>query len=147
MPRPRRRRWVWNTPSVTYYKPAGIPKASLEEVVLTVDELEAIRLCDLENLSQQESAEKMNISQPTFNRILNSAKNKIADAIVNGKAIRIEGGVYEMAFGKGRGRGPYAAGPGGVCKCPNCGYEQPHAPGQPCTQLICPKCKTRMIRA
>jgi len=99
MPRPRRCRRVWLEPSVTYFKPAGIPVRELEEVVLTVDEFEAIRLKDLEGLEQEEASKKMNISQPTFFRLLDSARKKIADAIINGKAIKIEGGKYKL-FGK-----------------------------------------------
>jgi predicted DNA-binding protein (UPF0251 family) len=96
MPRPRRCRRVWLEPNVTYFKPAGIPVRELEEVVLTVDEFEAIRLKDLEGLEQEEAAKKMNISQPTFFRLLDSARKKIADAMVNGKAIKIEGGSYKL---------------------------------------------------
>jgi len=83
-------------PETTYFKPAGVPLRELEEVVLTVCEFEAIRLKDLEGLEQEECAKKMDISQPTFFRLLDSARKKIADAIVNGKAIKIEGGVYKI---------------------------------------------------
>ncbi|MEM5782584.1 MAG: DUF134 domain-containing protein [Candidatus Aenigmatarchaeota archaeon] len=94
MPRPRICRRVFFEPNITYFKPAGVPIRKLEEVVLTVDEFEAIRLKDLEGLEQEEAAKKMNISQPTFFRLLDSGRKKIANAIVNGKAIKIEGGVY-----------------------------------------------------
>ena len=100
MPRPRRCRRVRFEPSTTYFKPAGIPIRSLEEVVLTVDEIEAIRLKDGEGMSQEQAAEKMNISQPTFFRLLDSARKKIADAITNGKAIKIEGGDYKLFKGQ-----------------------------------------------
>jgi len=103
MPRPRIKRRVWFEPSVTYYKPAGVRMIHLEEVILTVDEFEAVRLKDYEGLEQKEAAKKMNISQPTFQRVYESARKKIADAIVNGKAIRIEGGPYRM-MGRGFGR-------------------------------------------
>jgi predicted DNA-binding protein (UPF0251 family) len=96
MPRPRICRRVWLLPGVTYFKPAGIRMRDLEETVLTVDEVEAIRLKDLEGLDQANAAEKMKISQPTFFRLLDSARKKIADALVNGKAIRIEGGEYKL---------------------------------------------------
>jgi len=96
MPRPRICRRVWLLPGVTYFKPAGIRMRDLEETVLTVDEFEAIRLKDLEGLDQANAAEKMKISQPTFFRLLDSARKKIADALVNGKAIRIEGGEYKL---------------------------------------------------
>jgi predicted DNA-binding protein (UPF0251 family) len=104
MPRPRILRRVWFEPGVTYYKPSGVRMIHLEEVVLTMDEFEAVRLKDYEGLDQKEAAKKMNISQPTFQRVYESARKKIADAIVNGKAIRIEGGHYRM-MGRGFGRG------------------------------------------
>lgn len=72
-----------------YFKPAGIPMGHLEEVTLENDELEAIKLGDLLSLSQEEAAEKMKISRATFGRIVNSAHIKIADSIINGKAIKI----------------------------------------------------------
>jgi predicted DNA-binding protein (UPF0251 family) len=96
MPRPRLCRRVKFLPETTYFKPAGIPLRKLEEVVLTVDEFEAVRLKDLEGLEQTEASDRMKISQPTFFRLLDSARKKIADAIVNGKAIKIEGGSYKI---------------------------------------------------
>jgi predicted DNA-binding protein (UPF0251 family) len=94
MVRPRLCRRIWFEPNVTYFKPAGIRVIELEEAILTVDELEAVRLKDLLGLEQEEAAKKMNISQPTFHRLVLSARKKIADAIVNGKAIKIEGGNF-----------------------------------------------------
>ena len=96
MPRPRIFRRVRFEPNVNYFKPAGIPMRDLEEVVLTADEVEAIRLKDRDNMEQEEAAKKMNISQPTFFRLLDSARKKIADALINGKAIKIEGGHYKL---------------------------------------------------
>ncbi|MCK4856902.1 MAG: DUF134 domain-containing protein, partial [candidate division Zixibacteria bacterium] len=84
-------------PQVTYFKPAGVPLAHLQEVRLSIEEAEAIRLKDMEGLAQDECAKKMSVSRPTFARILLSARQKMADALLNGKAIRIEGGNYEMA--------------------------------------------------
>jgi predicted DNA-binding protein (UPF0251 family) len=84
-------------PQVTYFKPAGVPARLLEGVALSVEELEAIRLKDMEGLQQEECAEKMRISRPTFHRVLESARQKIADALINGKAIRIEGGNFALA--------------------------------------------------
>ena len=96
------RRQLWRKvsfiPPITYFKPAGIPMAALDEVKLLVEEAEAIRLKDLEGLEQEECAQKMNISRTTFSRILDSARQKAADALLNGKAIRIEGGNFEMAM-------------------------------------------------
>ena len=85
-------------PTVTYFKPAGIPMQLLEESCLTVEEVEALRLKDVEGLEQEEGAEKMGVSRPTFQRVLASARHKIADALLNGKAIRIEGGNFELAL-------------------------------------------------
>jgi len=96
MPRPRNCRRVAQLPQANYYKPRGIPLSVLEEVTLTVDEFEAIRLTDFERLYQADAAEKMNISRQTFGRILESAHKKIADALVNGKALSIKGGPIEI---------------------------------------------------
>lgn len=98
MPRPRKWRCVSSMPLVNYFKPAGIPMRILEEVCLSVDEAEALRLKDLEGLEQEEGAEKMGISRPTFQRVLVSARQKVTDALLNGKAIRIEGGNFELAL-------------------------------------------------
>jgi predicted DNA-binding protein (UPF0251 family) len=75
---------------VDYFKPRGIPLRELAEVVLLPDELEALKLYEVDGLEQTEAAERMKISQPTFARILGSAHKKIAEAIIKGKAIRIE---------------------------------------------------------
>ena len=85
-------------PEVTYFKPVGIPLAQLQEVRLSVEEAEAIRLKDLEGLEQEECAQKMNVSRTTFSRVLSSARRKVADALLKGKAVRIEGGNFEMAM-------------------------------------------------
>jgi predicted DNA-binding protein (UPF0251 family) len=96
MVRPRLCRRVRFSPNVTYFKPRGIPLRQLEEVILHVEEYEAVRLKDLEGFEQEECAKKMNISQPTFHRLVLSARKKVADAIINGKAIKIEGGNYTL---------------------------------------------------
>ena len=95
----RRQLWrrVSSVPPVTFFKPSGIPLTSLQEVCLLVEEAEAIRLKDLEGLEQEECARKMKVSRSTFSRILDSGRQKMADALLNGKAIRIEGGNFEMA--------------------------------------------------
>jgi predicted DNA-binding protein (UPF0251 family) len=92
MPRPLKTRRVCYNPGITYFKPKGIPVLKLEEVVLSTDELEAVRLADLIGLYQEQAAGQMDISRQTFGNIINSAHLKIADALVNGKALRIEGG-------------------------------------------------------
>jgi len=94
--RPRLCRRVGLRPNVTYFKPAGIRMVDLDETSLMVDEFEAVRLKDLLGLEQEECANKMGISQPTFHRLVSSARKKIADAIVHGKAIRIEGGNFKI---------------------------------------------------
>jgi predicted DNA-binding protein (UPF0251 family) len=162
MPRPTRIRRIFFNPRITYFKPAGVMLKDLQESVLTRDELEVIRLIDYENIGQTNVAKKMGISQPTLSRILKSARKKIADALINGQAIRVKGGDYEMVqprgrglgFGRGIGRGAggrgrmggTAEGPGGKCKCPKCGTEASHPIGVPCYQMRCPKCGEKMTR-
>lgn len=90
MPRNKSHRCIDFDPEVTYFKPRGIPMKMLEEIILERDELEAIRLRNFEGLYQEQAAEKMKISRQTFGRILESAHRKIAEALINGKAIRIE---------------------------------------------------------
>jgi predicted DNA-binding protein (UPF0251 family)/predicted Fe-Mo cluster-binding NifX family protein len=97
MTRPKKCRRIASIPGITYFKPAGIPLRFLEEVQLTLEEAEAIRLKDIEELEQEQCATQMNVSRPTFQRILSSARKKTADALLNGKAIRIEGGNYEIS--------------------------------------------------
>ncbi|MBU7028380.1 MAG: DUF134 domain-containing protein [Theionarchaea archaeon] len=125
MPRPRQCRRVRRGPKCTYFKPRGVGIKFLEEVALQVDELEAIRLVDLEGKEQKEAAEIMDISQPTLHRILKEARKKIADALVSGKALRIGGGDYVMVNRK--------------FKCYDCGHdwELPYGTGRPET---CPAC-------
>lgn len=90
MPRPRCRRRISFNPEVFYFKPRGRGLSTLEEVILERDELEALRLKDFLDYDQEKCAKEMNISQPTLHRILLSARKKVSDAIVNGKAIKIE---------------------------------------------------------
>ena len=96
MSRPRHCRRVAQLPQANYHKPRGIPLSVLEEITLTVDEFEAIRLTDLEGLYQADAAEEMNISRQTLGRVLESAHKKIADALVHGKALLIKGGPIEI---------------------------------------------------
>jgi predicted DNA-binding protein (UPF0251 family) len=123
VPRPHCRRWISTEPAATLFKPAGIPLSALEEVAMTLDELEALRLADLEGLYQEEAAGRMGVSRPTFGRILESARRKAAEALALGKALRIEGGPVALA------RGP--------CRCPRCR----HGPGQGTSQEECPRCR------
>jgi predicted DNA-binding protein (UPF0251 family) len=97
MSRPEKLRCVAQLPSVGFFKPAGIPANALQGVRLSLDELESIRLKDLEELEQEECAQQMRVSRPNFHRVLESARKKLADALINGKAIQIEGGNFELA--------------------------------------------------
>jgi len=103
---------VAQLPQANYYKPRGIPLSVLEEVTLTVDEFEAIRLTDLEGLYQAQAAEKMDISRQTLGRILESAHKKIADALVHGKALLIKGGPIEIISPCSETAGLHGLGPG-----------------------------------
>lgn len=97
MPRPCRRRRVGRMPQVAYFKPAGVRMIDLREVIITVDEFEAVRLKDFEGIDQVDAAKMMGVSQPTFHRLLLGARKKMADAIVHGKALRIEGGCFDFS--------------------------------------------------
>jgi predicted DNA-binding protein (UPF0251 family) len=89
MPRPKIKRRLRFNPQVLYFKPRGIPLSQLDEVCLQKDELEALKLHDVDLLDQNQAAQKMKVSQPTFGRILDKAYKKIAQAIVAGMAIKI----------------------------------------------------------
>jgi uncharacterized protein len=124
MPRPCCMRQIGFVPDVIYFKPAGIPLRELEEIVVALDELEALRLADLQGLYQEQAAEKMKISRPTFSRIVEEARRKVAEALIHGKALRMEGGAVIMKGDKnmpGRdGTGPVGGGQGpgrGPCGC------------------------------
>ena len=96
MPRPFSCRRVAGSPAAAVFKPVGIPMRELEEIVMTLDEFEALRLASLDGLYQEEAAARMNISRPTFSRIIEAAHRKVADALVHGKALRIEGGPVQL---------------------------------------------------
>ena len=118
---------------MTYFKPAGIPLRLLSEVTLAVEEMEAIRLKDVEGLEQEECAQNMSISRPTFHRVLRAARRKIADAFLNGKAIRIEGGNY--------------AAPGQEFRCIPHGHAWQISSESPTLshQLACPTCGSARV--
>jgi predicted DNA-binding protein (UPF0251 family)/DNA-directed RNA polymerase subunit N (RpoN/RPB10) len=94
MARPRKWRRVEFIPTVQHFVPLDMQSDTIEESILKVEEIEAIRLRDTEDLEQEQCAERMEVSRQTFQRILGSARKKLADAIINGKAIKIEGGNY-----------------------------------------------------
>jgi uncharacterized protein len=92
MSRPKKSRCVGCTPNSCYFKPKGIPIVDLEEVFLNLDELEAIRLADYEGRYHVDAAREMKVSRATFGRIVNDARRKVAEALIQGKALRIETG-------------------------------------------------------
>lgn len=100
MPRPVQTRTIEFVPRVTFFKPGGVPAAQLEEVALTLDELETLRLADLNGLYQEEAAPKMDISRSAFARTLESARRKVADALIHGKSLRLEGGPVQPGPGR-----------------------------------------------
>lgn len=132
MPRPVKPRWVEFNPGVTYLKPVGIPMRDLKEVRLGIDEVEALRLKDLVGLEQEQCAERMKIAQSTFQRILTSARNKVAMALIEGRAVRVEGGNYLIS--------PV------IFKCAKCGSEWRNEDPS-ISQPICPNCGSKEVTA
>ena len=136
MPRPVKWRKIEKMPAVMQFYPQVKDPGSAEENVLKLEEIEAVRLKDLEGLEQGECADRMEVSRPTFQRVLNSAREKIADSLVNGKAIRIEGGKYT------RGIHPV--------RCLDCGRvweesaENTARCGDP--DYVCPRCSSEHIQ-
>jgi predicted DNA-binding protein (UPF0251 family) len=130
-------RQVSCAPWATFFKPAGVPMSILEAVILTLEEVEAIRLKDMGDLHQEECAVQMGVSRATFHQILKSAHAKLADAIVNGKAIRVEGGTVAFA--------------GGRFRCRSDGHEWILPPGPMpgatgATSVACPTCQSRDVQ-
>lgn len=129
MPRPTKFRRVEFFPEDTYFVPWGKPKCKIEEIVVKVEELEAMRLKDIEELNQEECAERMQVSRQTFQNIIDSARKKVAIALTEGKAIKISGGHYTTSFCK--------------FKCLDCevvykmNYDQ--------DRLICPTCGSNRV--
>ncbi|MFW6102912.1 MAG: DUF134 domain-containing protein [Chloroflexota bacterium] len=126
-------RQVAQAPWVTFFKPVGVPMSALEGVTLGFEEVEALRLKDIEELHQEECARKMGISRGTFHQILKSARRKVADAILNGKSTRVEGG--SVAF------------PGARFRCRQDGHEWSLPPGPlpGATSVTCPSCSGRDV--
>ena len=96
MARPTKDRIIEKLPKIKFFKPAGVPGHQLETVEMTMEEVEALRLKDVKGFTQAEAAEVMNVSRPTFQRVLSSARNKAAEALTCGKAIKFEGGDYRL---------------------------------------------------
>ncbi len=129
MPRPMKLRQITNVPAVTFFKPAGVPASTLEILTLTLEEMESIRLKDAEGLQQEECAKRMGVSRATFHTILKSARQKIADALLHGKAIQVEGGIFAL--------------PGGRFRCRRDGIEWnlPPGPLPGARSVSCPTCR------
>ena len=134
MPRRKRHRLVTKEPPVSVYKPAGIPTRELEEILITIDEFEALRLADFEGLSQRDASATMHISQPTFNRVLSSARSKVASGLVQGFVLRIEGGRYLLADGTG------------VLECVDCGVAVDMSSEDKSTCQACGSKRLRWLR-
>ncbi|TCD47451.1 DUF134 domain-containing protein [Chlorobium sp. N1] len=138
--RPVQCRCVGDLPRVTCFKPEGVAPSRLKDVVVTLDELEALRLADKLGHYHAEAAEFMKISRQTFGRILQSARRKVAEAIVEGKSICIEGGNITAHDGSGPASDP------GVCVCLHCSYRSAHHSGTPCRTERCPHCGRPLVR-
>jgi len=126
MPRRPCPRRVAGPPRCSLFKPAGVPLSHIQEVALSVDELEALRLADLEGLYQDDAAARMEVSRPTFARIVEASRRKVAEALVHGRALRIGGGPVAFAgqrrFRCGQCRHEWSAPFGTGCPdgCPSC---------------------------
>ena len=128
MTRPKCCRMISGPPGCFLFKPAGIPAADLSEVVLELDEWEAIRLADFEGLYHKQASERMNVSRQTFGRILTSARKKVAQALIEGKVLSVEGRGMEMP-------------PKRTFRCYDCRHvwELPCGSGPP---SVCPSCQS-----
>ncbi|MBE0642497.1 MAG: DUF134 domain-containing protein [Bacteroidetes bacterium] len=136
--RPPHCRAIGPAPEVTCFKPAGIPLSGCRSIVMTLDELEAVRLADYEGLYQDEAAVRMEVSRATFGRILESARKKIARVLIEGLVLEITGGEVMST--------PQHMGRGGFCLCPSCDIRIPHQAGMPCIKQQCPQCGKHMLR-
>jgi len=134
--RPTKPRFVTREPCVDFFKPRGIPLRDLEEERLSVEELEALKLADIECLYQEDAAERMEVSRPTFQRVLKSARGKVARCLVEGKALGIEGGNYVLA------------GEGKTFECLSCehSWEEPFGSGVRACETVCPQCGQMTVR-
>jgi uncharacterized protein len=131
MARPKCCRRVAGEPPCQIFKPAGVPASALDHVVLSMDEFEAIRLADLDGLYHDKAAERMKVSRQTFGRIIEAARHKVAEALVKGLALRIEGGEVEMTKMR-------------IFRCMKCRHQwdEPFGTGRPSG---CPACHDEAI--
>jgi len=137
MVRPRKPRFVEKEPGSTYFKPRGVPAGSLEEVMLSVEELETVRLVDREGLNQEEAAVRMEVSRATLQRMLAGARAKIADALVSGKALGIGGGDYVESGHSSARR----------FRCVSCGssWDEPFGTGIRACETSCRECGAETV--
>ncbi len=131
MTRPRKLKLVEEAPRSDYYKPRGIPMRELEETRIAYEELEALRLVDLERLYQEDAAKRMGISRQTLQRMVTGARAKVVGAILSGKALRIQGGDYVFHEGAG------------AYRCGKCGKEVPFSSGKRRSEWRCTSCQCR----
>ncbi len=131
MARPFKCRRIDLLPGCSYFKPAGVPVSRLQTVTLTVDEYESLRLADLNGLYQEDAAKSMQVSRQTFGNIIKAARQKMADSLINGKALKIEGGHYLMEEKR-------------TFRCSDCEHEWqvPFGTGRP---GFCPQCQSKNI--
>ena len=136
MARPAKPRFVTGEPCVDFFKPRGIPLRELEKECLSVEELEALKLVDIEGLYQEDAAERMEVSRPTFQRVLRSARGKVARCLVEGKALGIEGGNYVLT------------GEGKTFECLSCehSWEESFGSGVRACETVCPECGKMTVR-
>lgn len=133
MPRPRKRRRIWHEPKPAIFKPVGVPLGQLKSITMLHDELEALRLVDLEGRYQEDAARQMNVSRSTLQRIVNEARFKVAQALTEGAALYVEGGTFRVARV--------------WWQCNDCGHvwEIEHGSGQS-APARCPSCESHAIR-
>lgn len=174
MSRPKRRRMMAVPPTVEGFRPFGAPATDVEPIELLFEEYEAIRLADYEGLTQEQAAEKMNISRPTFTRIYEKARKAIAKAFVEGKTIVVRGGDFHsdnhwyrcedcknvIVSKEEIEKCNYCHSEelnviaccedknhdAGTCICAKCNTEIKHEKGKPCKEHTCPKCGSKMMR-
>ncbi|ACF12923.1 protein of unknown function DUF134 [Chloroherpeton thalassium ATCC 35110] len=129
MPRPFQIRKVTRLPKCKSFKPVGVPRKVLEQAILALDEYEAIRLADYLKLEHLEAAEKMGISRPTFTRLIERARTKLASAIIEAKELVIEGGHIDLQSTR--------------LRCSDCGEEQQAEPSE--SSQNCPECGSENV--
>ncbi len=134
IPRPPKKRRVEKLPPANNFKPGGVPRRDLESLTLKIDESEALRLSDVEDLDQETAAKRMEVSRATFQRILSSARQKVSRAIWEGKALEIEGGPYRLAKRSMR------------CYACDHEFQVPFGDKGPARRQECPECGERAVR-